>query len=173
MAGEVTGTSLATFVLLNSGCSLAASWVPGGSDVLASTAMAGTLADGFFAADFHGIQCLCHAAPAAVTISAALSSVRRKTPPRNSGVKFPRARGERLAFGSGMVKSNEGVGSCTRSAIVNCVGTGSRSIGRDFAKRAMPGASTDPLFEFDSAPGTSPDARGGNACGTAAGTSAC
>jgi len=48
MAGEVTGTSLATFVVLNSECSLAASWVPGGSDVLAFLAIAGKLTDGFF-----------------------------------------------------------------------------------------------------------------------------
>jgi hypothetical protein len=173
MAGEVTGASLATFVLPNSECSLAASGLPGGRDVLAFIAIAGTLTDGFFPADFHGIQCLCHTAPATVTISAAVSSVRRKTPPRKSGVKFPRARSRRLAFGGDMVKSNEGVGSCTGSAIVNCLGTRACSLGMDFTVRAMPGAWSDPLLEFDSVPGTSTAASGGKASGTAAGTSAC
>jgi hypothetical protein len=116
---------------------------------------------------------LYHAAPTTVTISAAVSSVRRKTPPRKSGVKFPRARSRRLAFGNDMVKSNEGFGSCTGSAIVNCLGTRSCSIGRDFIVRATPDAWSDPLFEFDSVPRTSPAASGGNASGTAAGSSAC
>src|SRR6266851_6684502 len=173
MPGEVTGASLATFVLLNSECSFAASRLLGGSDVLAFTAIAGTLTDGFFAADFHGIQCLYHAAPAAVTTSAVVSSARRKTPPRNPGVKFPLARRGRLAFSSDMVKSNEGFRSCTCSAAFNCVGTGSCSIGRDFPVAATPGASSDPLFEFDSVLGTSPAASGGDASGTAAGTGAC
>src|SRR6202790_3506865 len=119
MPGEVTGAPLATFVLLISKCSFAASRLPGGSDALAFTAIASTLTDGFFAADFHGIQCLYHAAPANVTTSAVVSSARRKTPPRNPGVKFPPARSGLLAFGSDWVKTNAGFenSSCPPSAM--------------------------------------------------------
>src|SRR5260370_41640535 len=101
----------ASFVLVKSEVAFAASRLPGGSAVLGCTAIAGRLSDGFFAADFHGIQCLYHAAPAAVITSAVMSSARRKTPSRNPGVKFPLAHCSRLAFGSDMEKSNEGLGS--------------------------------------------------------------
>src|SRR5260370_6879704 len=122
MPGEVTGASLATFVLVNSECSLTTPRLPGASDVLVFAAITGTLTDGFFAADFHGIQFLYHAAATAVTTSAVVSSARRKTPPRNPGVKFPLARNRRLAFGSDTVKSNEGVGTSPSSAPANSTG---------------------------------------------------
>src|SRR5260370_39509750 len=91
MPGEVTGASLATFVLVNSECSLTTPRLPGASDVLVFAAITGTLTDVFFAADFHGIQCLYHAAATAVATSAVVRRARRKTPPRNPGVKFPLA----------------------------------------------------------------------------------
>src|SRR6266446_262455 len=139
MRGEISGAPLATFVLLNSECSFAASRLPGGSAVVGFTAIAGKLSDGFSAADFHGIQCLYHAAPAAVITSAVMSSARRKTPSRNPGVKFPLAHCSRLAFGSDLEKSNEGLGSSACSTAVNCVGTSSRSMGRGFPMTAAPG----------------------------------
>ncbi len=139
MRGEISGAPLATFVLLNSECSFAASRLPSGSAVVGFTAVAGKLTDGFFAADFHGIQCLYHAAPAAVITSAVMSSARRKTPSRNPGVKFPLAHCSRLAFGSDLEKSNEGLGSSACSTAVNCVGTSSRSMGRGFPMTAAPG----------------------------------
>src|SRR5216684_162655 len=120
MRGEISGVPLATFAFLNSESSFAASRLPGGSAVVGFTAIAGRLIDGFFVADFHGIQCLYHAAPAAVIASAVVSSARRKTPSRNPGVKFPLAHCGRLAFGSDLEKSNEGLGSSARSAGVHC-----------------------------------------------------
>src|SRR5260370_7001882 len=92
MPGEVTGASLGTFVLVNSECSLTTPRLPGASDVLVFAAITGTLTDVFFAADFHGIQCLYHAAATAVATSAVVSSPRRKTPPRTPPVKFPLTR---------------------------------------------------------------------------------
>src|SRR5258708_8760876 len=115
MPGEVTGASLATFVLVNSECSLTTPRLPGASDVLAFAAITGTLTDVFFAADFHGIQFLYHAAATAVTTSAVGSSARRNTPPRNPGVKFPVARSRPWALGMCIVKSTAGVGSCDSS----------------------------------------------------------
>src|SRR5713101_9249995 len=106
MRCEISGAPLATFVLLNSECSFAASRLPGGSAVVGFTAIAGKLTDGFFAADFHGIQCLYHAAPAAVITSAVVSSARRNAPARKPGVKLPLARRDRLALGRNLVKSS-------------------------------------------------------------------
>src|SRR5260370_38309489 len=91
MPGEVTGASLATFVLVNSECSLTTPRLPGASDVLVFAAITGTLTDGFFAPDFHGIQFLYHAAATPRPPSAVVSSASRKTPPRNPAVKFPLA----------------------------------------------------------------------------------
>src|SRR5260221_13772472 len=85
MPGEVTGASLATFVLVNSECSLTTPRLPGASDVLVFAAITGTLTDGFFAADFHGIQFLYHAAATAVTTSAVVSSARRQDFGEGSG----------------------------------------------------------------------------------------
>src|SRR5690349_13304569 len=123
MPGEITGASLAMFVLAKSGCCFANSRLADGSDVLAFSPAAATRIDSFFAAEFHGIQCLYHAAPSIVTARAVARSVRRKTPPRNPGVKLPLARSRRLAFGCEMVKAEEGFGRMACSAAISAIGS--------------------------------------------------
>ncbi len=54
----------------------------------------------FFDSCIPGSQCLYHAAPVIVASSATISTASRNAPARNPGVKFPRARNDRLRFGS-------------------------------------------------------------------------
>ena len=168
---DVTGASLATFVLEKSECSLEDSGLPGGNELFAFAAVAGWLVDVLFEADCHGSQCLNHAAPTTVTTSAAVSSARRKTPPRKLGVKLPLARNDLLRFGRDILKSSEDCGSCACSSGVHCGRSGMSSAGKELSAEASPAAASNPPFTFDSVLVALP-AGNVEACGTAAGTDA-
>jgi len=165
---DVTGASLATFVLLKSEWPLETSRLPGGDEVFAFAPFAGRPTDVFFAADCHGLK---HAAPTTVNTSAAVSSARRKTPPRKLGVKLPLARNDLLRFGKDILKSSEGWGSCPCSSCVHCGGSGMRPAGRGLSSEAPLVAASNPSFTFDVALGALL-AGTVEACRAAAGTDA-
>jgi hypothetical protein len=134
---EAADTSFVTFVLLISECTCGLTGLPGRGDDFSFAVTTIKPTASFFASGFRRSQCLDQAAPATVTISADKNSPRRSAPPRKVGVKLPRARSERLALGSDLLKSSEGFGSSACSAAVHCVATGFFSIGRDLPLKAL------------------------------------
>src|SRR5712692_2349511 len=169
MFAEVAGTSLAAFELLISECP---GGLPGSGDDFSFAAITSKPTGPFLASGFQGSQCLDHAAPATVTISADRNRPRRSAPPRKPGVKLPLARDDRLALGSDLLKSSEGFGSSACSSAVNCVATRLFLIGRDLLVKPPPDASSDRLSAIDPALGSSPAANLGDTSGTALGTAA-
>src|SRR5438067_819102 len=110
-----TGASVGTLVLLNCWLCLATSGPGGGSDVLALSAIAEPLSDGFLAC-CHGVQCLYQTAQTKVSTRALASNEMRRRAP---GVNLPLARRTLQPLAAvKSVKSKEGTGSCASSAAV-------------------------------------------------------
>src|SRR5260370_1600905 len=148
MFAEATGTSDATFVWLVSECTCGLAGFPGGDDFsFAATTSKPT--GPFFTSGFRRSQCLDQAAPARATISADTNRPRRSAPPRKLGVKLPRARRNRLALGSDLLKSSEGFGRNACSAAVHWAVTGLFSVGRDLPVKTLADTSFHRLFGVD------------------------
>src|SRR5260370_37479612 len=173
MFAGTAGATLATFVLLISGCACELPGLPGSGDDFSFAVTTIKPTASFCAAGFQGSQCLDQAAPATVTISADKNSPRRSAPPRKLGVKLPRARNDRLAFGRDLLKSSEGFGSSACSTAVHCVAAGSFLIGRDLSLEALAEISSHRFMDVDRALGASPAPKAAVACGTAPGPAGC
>jgi hypothetical protein len=169
---DATGASATTFVLLISECACAALAFPGSGDDFSFAATTSEPTGPFFAAGFQGSQCLDHAAPATVTISADRNRPKRSAPPRKLGVKLPRARRSRLDFGSDLLKSSEGFGRSACSSAVHCVATALFPTGRNLSGETLADISGHRLLAVDTVPGTSPAPSVGVTCETSLGPSA-
>src|SRR6266849_1128955 len=156
--------SLATFVLLISECTGGPTGLPGSDDFSFAATTSEPTAP-FCASGFRRSQCLDHAAPATVAISADTNRPRRSAPPRKLGVKLPRARNDRLAFGNDLLKSSDGIGSIACSSAVHWA-AGFFSIGRDLAVKTLADTSCHRPFAVDPVFGTSPALGVGVSCGT-------
>src|SRR5260370_4045036 len=148
MFAEARGTSDATFVLLVVECVWGSGGLRGGDDFsLAATTSNPTGL--FFTSGFRRSQCLDQAAPARATISADTNRPRRSAPPRKLGVKLPRARRNRLALGSDLLKSSEGFGRNACSAAVHWAVTGLVSVCRELPVKTLAATSFHRLFGVD------------------------
>src|SRR5260370_33935167 len=167
MFAGTAGATLATFVLLISGCACELPGLPGSGDDFSFAVTTIKPTASFCAAGFQGSQCLDQAAPATVTISADKNSPRRSAPPRKLGVKLPRARNDRLAFGRDLLKSVECSGSSACSTAVHCVAAGSFLIGRDLSLEALAGISSPRFADLHRAPAPRPAPKAPGPCRTA------
>ncbi len=152
---EADDASLPALALLISKCPGWLTGLPGRGVDFSFAATTSEPTAPFCASGFRRSQCLDHAAPARVAISADTNRPRRSAPPRKLGVKLPRARNDRLAFGNDLLKSSDGIGSSACSSAVHWA-AGLFSIGRDLAVKTLADTSCHRPFAVDSIFGTSP-----------------